>query len=408
MSPRVAPRKQRNAFAPFAPPPDRPPPSEIQTLTDAMHDRNLSPGGYHPSSRHSFFRDLLAVTEATRRERTPLTDEERRERRALVESPDLLSRDVGAAEARLKAWGDVEREWRDLSSTTAPDALRPSAPGFIAETFGRAARAQATLAAALGLRPLEDEMVDTTGGQAVVSVPRLATGAAVAVQASQNAAVQETDPTTAKAESPVTTIAGLVDMSRQLFDLSRPGFDTVLAEDLGRAHGASLDAELVQGTGTAGRTLGLNSVTGVLSLSFTGTTAAALVTRIWEAYSQLAGPTGFGAVDRERFLLVMHPRRYSWLAAGVQPGGPFLPGELVLTAGTPTNVSTNQDVVHLVDRDAVHAYGRPPTFKVYEEIGSGTLTVRIATHQSAAAMFNRTPLAVARVGGTGLATPTFT
>ena len=52
-------------------------------------------------------------------------------------------------------------------------------------------------------------------GVPVVSIPRLTSGAATAIQSTQNSAIQKTDPVTTKAESPVATLAGQVDYSRQ-------------------------------------------------------------------------------------------------------------------------------------------------------------------------------------------------
>ena len=79
--------------------------------------------------------------------------------------------------------------------------------------------------------------------------------------------MQEVDPTTAGASTPVGTVAGQVDMSRQLFDLSRPGMDGAITEDLGRAHGTAIDAQIVAGSGSGQNMRGLLNVSGILSVT---------------------------------------------------------------------------------------------------------------------------------------------
>jgi hypothetical protein len=49
----------------------------------------------------------------------------------------------------------------------------------------------------------------------VVQAPRFTSGATAAIQASDNSAVSETDPVTALPETPIGTIAGLVDAAAQ-------------------------------------------------------------------------------------------------------------------------------------------------------------------------------------------------
>jgi hypothetical protein len=48
-----------------------------------------------------------------------------------------------------------------------------------------------------------------------------------------------------------------------------------------------------------------------------------------------------------------------------------------------------------------------PRTRVFEDIGSGTLTVRLRVHGYVALMANRLPTAISLVTGTGLVAPTF-
>jgi len=253
-------------------------------------------------------------------------------------------------------------------------------------------------------------MVDTSSGVPVIRpIPRLTGGSTTAIQSADNAAVSETDPTTAfTATSPVGTIAGQVDMSRQLFDLSRPGLDAVIAADLARDAATKTDVELVSGSAGSGRPRGLLNWTGILSVAGTVTNAQTFLNSLWQAYSQLAGPSGFGASDTSGYLTILSPRRAAWLMAGVSgvlpPGAPIVPGRLVVSAGIPTNLGagTNEDIALVVDRDQVVVAARGPEIAVYEEVGSGSLTVRVQARQFVAVLV-RNAAAVAKV--TGLTAP---
>ena len=414
MSPRVQPRDQRGLSHVSAPPPlERHGGADVQAIVEAEAERRrLEPGGYHRASCDSYFRDRLLVAESEARSEKALQSPVLRGRdQGDPDRPDAL-RGLEEARARLKAWMEVEnefRERRDLSSSTAPDALRPSAPGWIADEFGRASRSQATLAAALGPRPLEEGMVDTVGGVPTVSLPRLVTGAATAVQTAQNAAVTELDPTTGSVSSPLATIAGQVDMSRQLFDFSRPGLDEAISDDLGRDFGQRLDAQIISGSAAAGQLRGLANTTGTLAVTNAGTTAATQASSIWSAFSSLAGASGFGTPDPNAYLTILHPRRYAFLqAGGWNAGGALnLPGTVVASGGIRTNLGagTNEDEVYVLERSNVILSLRQVAFRVFPEIGSSTLTVRVSAWGTAALLV-KNPAGVARVSG-ALAPPTF-
>ena len=224
--------------------------------------------------------------------------------------------------------------------------------------------------------------------------------------------MQETDPTTALASSNVAYIAGQVDMSRQLFDFARPGLDLVLAADLGADLGARVDVQAVQGTNANGQTLGLANVGGIVSVSYTDAspTPGELVSKIWEAYRQLADATvGYGVSDPGAYLTIMHPGRYAWLQAGFStPIDELLPGTVVQSAGIRSTLGagTNEDEIFILVRDESFLCLDAPTFAVYPEVGSSTLTVRVQARQALAAMLARQPKSIARIFGTGLANVT--
>lgn len=362
---------------------------------------------YTPLCGHSWYRDLVLLHE-----------EDQRKAKA-TESPILRGRDQGAldgsdhdlkdAKLRLETVRFYDGgERRDLSVSSANEGLRPSAPGYLAEIWGQASRAAGTLADAFGVQPLEPGMVDTSSNLPVVQLPRITSGAGVAVQATQNSGVQETDPATASNSSPVGTVAGQVDLSRQLFEFSKPGFDAVITDDLARAHASAFDVEVINGSASGGRTRGLLNWSGILSVSGTVTNAPTFLNSLWQAYSALAGSSGYGAANSEGYLTILHPRRAAWLSAGVSgvlpPGTSLVPGQLVISAGVPSNLGagTNEDVAIVAEKSQVALLSRGPNVRVFEESGSSTLTVRIQASCYLAVLV-KNAAAVAKV--TGLVAP---
>jgi hypothetical protein len=248
-----------------------------------------------------------------------------------------------------------------------------------------------------------------------IEVPRLSGRAATAVVASENAVVQETDPTSALASSNKAMVSGQVDVSRQLLEFSRPGIDEVLAIDLGNDQGLKIDQQLVAATNLNGQTLGLANVPAINTVTYTsGTpTAAALASKIWAAYQAIAdsggGPSEPGP---DNYFVVVAPRRAAALGAdqgqtSATPVLPQLPGRLVVTSGIRQNLGagTNEDEVYVIARAEVFVSLGRPVFQVFEQVGSSTQTVRLQARQYAAAMFAKQPKAICRISGTGLVAP---
>lgn len=89
------------------------------------------------------------------------------------------------------------------------------------------------------------------------------------VQTSENAAVQETDPTSALQQAATATIASQLDLSVQLYDFSRPGADVWVSAELGADYATKLENQLISGAGSNGQTLGLRNVSGVTAVTHT-------------------------------------------------------------------------------------------------------------------------------------------
>jgi len=88
------------------------------------------------------------------------------------------------------------------------------------------------------------------------------TGSTTALQSSEAGAVQDSEPSHRHLSLSVNTVAGKIDLSRQLFDRSNPSVDTVLAQDLAADDAMQLDTQLfTQATNGVTVLSGTNAIT---------------------------------------------------------------------------------------------------------------------------------------------------
>jgi HK97 family phage major capsid protein len=338
---------------------------------------------------------------------------------------DLRAANVGDIDARERLQrhaSEMRVEKRDLTSTAgAGGEFIP--PLWLMERWIPLLRSSRAIADSV-------TRLDLPAGTNAISLPKLSGGAATAIQASENAAIQETDPTTTSVTANVRTIAGMVDMSTQLFEFSNPGMDEIIFRDLARDYATKLDIQVISGTGNTGQLLGMRTVSGTNAVTYTSgsPTAALLFSAIANAVSQVTG--AFGTPDT----IAMHPRRWAYLlASSDSTGRPLFNGNfnamgtgqndvsdgaagslmglrVIVDPNLPTNsgAGTNQDTVLVYDSSQIFLWeeGAPRT-RVFEDIGSGTLTVRLRVHGYAAFMPNRLPTMISKIDGTGLVAPTF-
>lgn len=148
-----------------------------------------------------------------------------------------------------------------------------------------------------------------------ISIPRITTGATVAVQAADGDAVSNTDLVTTSVTAPVRTIAGYSVVSQQLLDQSplRSGIDQMIFTDLMADYDYKLDYQVLQGVGTAGALYGLLNTVGIGTVTYTsGTpTAAGIGTALAQAISTVAKNRYQGAEA-----IVMHPSIF-WQLVGM-------------------------------------------------------------------------------------------
>lgn len=266
-----------------------------------------------------------------------------------------------------------------------------------------------------------------------VNISRITTGSAAAAQASENAAVTETDMDDTLLTVNVRTIAGAQDVSRQAIERGT-GIDQVVIEDLVRAYNTNQDSQLLNGDGTSGTHLGIRATSGIVAVSYTDTTptAAELYPKLADLIQQIQAASFLGVTH-----FVMHPRRWWWIAKELGATFPLVqfPGTAPQQAGTsgdtsyeaqnrmlfgvpvvldgnvPTNLGAgaNEDVILGVTASELHLWEDPdaPLLIRAEQTGAGNLTVKFVVYGFSAFTAGRYPAAHGTVSGTGLVTPTF-
>lgn len=342
------------------------------------------PSVYRPDAKTSFFRDLITA---------------RNDREAM----DRLMRHKS------------ETEQRDVSS--ASNGFIP--PVYLSQYAVDVPRAGRPFADALPKAPLPEVGTSFT-------LPRLATGAAVAAQ-TDGGSVQETDPTTNVVTTYVRTVAGMVDISQQLLDRSDPSFDVVVFRDLLNAYDTELDRQLIVGSSSSNEHVGLANVSSINTVTYTSSTptAAEALPKIYDAIQKVASTRYMYPTH-----ILMHPRRASAFAAGLSTSSPlFQQGGLMQAAGeqnggfvgtlaglpviidanipTTDGASTNQDSVYVVYApDMVLMEGEVRT-RVMEQPLSDTLEIRLQVFGYSAFASERYPKGITKISGTGLVTPSF-
>ena len=267
-----------------------------------------------------------------------------------------------------------------------------------------------------------------------VNISRITTGTAAAVQATENAGVQETDADDTLLTVNVRTIAGQQDISVQALQRS-VGADSVIVADLQNAYHTKLDSSIINDDGTLGTHLGIRSTSSIVAVTYTdGTpTAGEAYPKLFDLISQIQSGVFGGATH-----LVMHPRRWNWFASQVGTSFPFLQpnnvssvnvggeissntygGVVGVLAGLPvvldgnivTNAGagTNEDVILGVTADELFLWEQPgsPLLIRAEQTAAGNLTVKLVVYGFSAFTAGRYPGAHGVIGGTGFVTPSF-
>lgn len=266
-----------------------------------------------------------------------------------------------------------------------------------------------------------------------VNIPTITTGTKVATQATENSAVTSRDIVTGSTTAEVTTIAGIYDFSIQLLEQSplAGGWDQLVFVDMVADYDMKYDLNVLAGTGASNENWGLRTVA---ATSVTVGTAAgtALYSGIADGLNRVAT-----TLYRTPQVVVMHPRRWFWLASRTDTTGRPL---VVADAGAAQNLLAAMGVVNhegavgtlglgipvVIDSNITTTSGtwfdevyvwRPseaismestPRFEVFRTIGGADepLTARARLYNYAA-FTTRFATSVAIVTGAGLTGPTF-
>ena len=374
----------------FAPPKPGAPHVEINTENERTYTRNAERRGV------SFLRDLV------NRMQDPIANDR------------LLQHQREATVA-----GEVET--RDVGTGAFTGLVVPQ---YLTELVAPLRRAGRPTADICNIHELpEDGMT--------VNISRITTGTAAAIQATENAAVQETDADDTLLTVNVRTIAGQQDVSRQAIDRGT-GIDQIIIADLVRAYNTTLDSQIINADGTSGTHLGIRSTTSIVAVTWTDAspTAAELYPKLADVIQQIQSGVFMGVSH-----FVVHPRRWWWIASQLSSTFPLLqfPGTapqvagnlgdtsyessgrnilgipVVLDGNIPTNLGTNEDVILGVTAAELHLWEDPnaPLLIRAEQTAAGNLSVKLVVYGYSAFSAGRYPGAHGALTGSGLILPVF-
>lgn len=270
-------------------------------------------------------------------------------------------------------------------------------------------------------------------GISTVNLPKVATGTTTAIQATQNTTLSQTDLTTTSLASGISTIGGKQVVSQQLLDQSGIPFDKILLEDLTADFARQLGTQCLTGLGTGGQLKGF--LTPSSASVITWTTATPTATALYGRLAQLQGTinaTRFKAPDA----IVLHPRRWAWLASyvdssgrplvvptaggfntmanpdtiqGVGHVGSILGMDVFTDANIPTNLGTgtNQDIILMMPRDDIWLWESELRAEAFTAPYADTLGVLFRVFNYSALIPDRYLASLGQISGTALVPPVF-
>jgi hypothetical protein len=322
----------------------------------------------------------------------------------------------------------VERsEWLSRAAGTGAFAGL-TVPQYLTDLYAPAVAA---------LRPLADacNQHELPANGMTVNLSRITTSTSVAIQASENTAVSETNVDDTLLTINVQTGAGQQTLSRQALERGT-GVEPIVLDDLFRRYATNLDSTLINQA-----TTGLAPSSTVLA--YTDATPAGV--RYYPIV--ISGLAGVEAAMLDMAsgdnLVIMHSRRWYWLQNGLSSTWPLMaqPGIAaqmfagnnavkynqgargVLPNGSPVIVDNNvttaglagaitggtQDHTYVVDQKECHLWEDPsaPLFIRAEQPAAASLGVLLVVYGYFAYTFSRYSQAQL-ISGTGTVTPAFT
>ena len=272
-------------------------------------------------------------------------------------------------------------------------------------------------------------------GVSSINLPKVASGATVAVQATQNSALSDTAMTTTSVSTGITTVGGKQIISMQLLQQSGIPFDKVILQDLAKAYAIQVDTQVLYGTNANGQVLGL--VGAATNTAFTtATPAPASVTNANSLYytlTKVAAAIQTGIFEPAN-AIVMTPARWAWILGSVDANArplvtPNTPGFNALgTTGeqvaqglagyfgsypvyTDPNVSvtansaTNQDEIYVLRTDQLWLYESAVQTESFTATYADNASVLFRILGYMGFIPNRYAAAVQSIRGTGLVVP---
>lgn len=372
---------------------------------------------YEKGNGQSYFRDLAKIS-------VGMADEGVRERL------QRHSTDVDTNKELRKA-AKVGAEYRNLDRNdgTGGYAVPPlwQMQRFI--ELARSGRAYANLVPTEAL----------PAGTDSINIPKIATGTSTSIQTADNATLgdgssptaHETDLTDTTVNAQVKTIAGQQGIAIQLLDQSPVAFDELVFRDLAADYATKLDLQVISGSGGGNQVRGVRNTVGITTITATsGSDNVKLIhAKIADAIQR---------VHTSRFaepeVIVMHPRRWAFFLAAVDTTGrplvvPSAPGEnqignfggvvsqrvvgsmhglpVVTDPNLPTTLNTDQDVIHVLRVSDLLLFESSIRTRALQETRAEGLTVLLQVYGYLAFTAARFPQSVVEIGGTALATPTF-
>lgn len=261
-----------------------------------------------------------------------------------------------------------------------------------------------------------------------VNISLITTPTGVALQASENSAVQETNADDTLLTINIQTAAGQQTISRQAAERGT-GIEEVVIDDLFRRYATNLDSTLITQA-----TTGLAAVAQLVSY----TDASPSGTEAWPKFLAAAANSeaallGFARPD----CVIMHSRRWYWLQSQLSAQWPLFgqPGISEVRGGEnygvkygqgyrgmmpngmaaivdnncSTAINSTQDEAYVVATDECHLWEDPnaPVFLRCEQPAASSLGILLVLYGYYAYTFSRYANAMSRIGGTGFAAPVF-
>lgn len=377
----------------------------------------------------------VGTAEQERRERAVVTGEANPVYRQGDSSSPSFFRDLaisqlnqaGASEARSRLAAAQETRAGDMT-TVAGAGGEFAPPLWLVDQFVALARAGRVTADLVNKQTLPS-------GVSSVNLPKVASGATAAVQATQNSALSDTAMTTTSVSSGITTVGGKQIISMQLLQQSGIPFDQVILQDLAKAYAVQVDSQVLYGSNASGQVKGL--VSNAVNNAFTtASPAPASVTNANSLYYVVskAAAAVQAAIFQPADAIVMHPNRWAWVLGSVDansrplviPAGPQFNG--LGNAGEPAaqgfagsfggynvytdpnisltaNSATNQDEIYVLRRDEHYLWESPVQTASFDATYADNASVLFRILGYIAFIGNRYSGACQSIRGTGLVAP---